>query len=220
MNLFHWVDKYSKRKSLLKEYYEFCDSDYSEIIKFISRLCLEMCVNRKLKKYEDLKSYFLSTSGAGDRFRCLKNAFRDLMLEIYLLFYQEVLPVFTTFNMYLQREEPLTYQLSEAQERFMNKLAARFIKPEVTQEIKKEEKSFAKLDISLQNQKHDINLGIAILTKRKLKQLLENGDISQEAFDKFFDGARAFFSKGYQYCVKWLPLEIPFFKIANLLILI
>ena len=42
-----------------------------------------------------------------------------------------------------------------------------------------------------------------ILTKRKVKQLLENGDISQEAFDKLFDGARAFFSKAYQYCVRW-----------------
>ena len=65
-------------------------------------------------------------------------------------FYQGVLPVFTTFNKYLQREEPLIYQLSEAQEHFMNKLAARFIKPEVIQEIKNKEKSLAKLDISLQ----------------------------------------------------------------------
>ena len=129
------------------------------------------------------------------------------MLEIYLLFYQGVLPVFTTFNKYLQREEPLIYLLSEAQERFMNKLAGRFIKPEVIQEIRNEEKSFAKLDISLQNQKDDIDLGIGILTKRKVKQLLENGYISQEAFDKFFDGARVFFSKAYQYCVMWLPPE-------------
>ena len=40
-----------------------------------------------------------------------------------------------------------------------------------------------------------------------MKQLLENGDISQEAFDKFFDGARVFFSKVYRHYVKWLPLE-------------
>ena len=129
------------------------------------------------------------------------------MLEIYLLFYQGVLPVFTTFNKYLQREEPLIYQLSEAKECFMNKLTARFIKPEVIQKIRNEKKSLAKLDISLQNQKDNIDLGIGILTKRKVKERLENGDISQEAFDRFFDGARAFFSKAYQYCVKRLPLE-------------
>ena len=66
------------------------------------------------------------------------------MLEIFSLFYQGLLPVFLTFNRYFQREVPLIYQLPEAQERFMNKWAARFIKPEVIQEIKNEEKSFAK----------------------------------------------------------------------------
>ena len=116
------------------------------------------------------------------------------MLEIYLFLYQGVLPIFTTLNKYLQKEEPLIYQLSEAQERFMNKSAARFIKPDVIQEIKNGEKFFVKVDISLQNQKNDIDFGIGILTKRKVKQLLENGDISQETFDKFFDGAKAFFS--------------------------
>ena len=146
VDLFHCFDKSSKQKSLLKEHYEFCDTDYSEIIKFISThwLCLGMCVNREPKKYEGLKPHFLSASGAGDRFRRLKNAFREPVLEIYLLFYQGLLPVFLTFNKYFQREVPLIYQLPEAQERFMNEWAARFINPEVIQEIKNEEKSFAK----------------------------------------------------------------------------
>ena len=55
-----------------------------------------------------------------------------------MLFYQGVLQVLTTVNRYLQREEPLIYQLFEAQEHFINKLAARFIKPEVIQKIKTE----------------------------------------------------------------------------------
>ena len=116
VELFYWFDQSSKRKSLPKEHSEFCDTDYSEIIKFISTrwLCLEICFNSELKKYEGLKSYFLTASGADDRSRRLKTPFRDPMLEIYLLFYQGVLPVFTTFNKYLQREEPLIYQLPEA----------------------------------------------------------------------------------------------------------
>ena len=36
IDLFHWFDKSSKLKSLLKEHYEFCDTDCSKIIKFIS----------------------------------------------------------------------------------------------------------------------------------------------------------------------------------------
>ena len=45
VDLFHWFHKSSKRKSLLKEHYGFCDTDYPEIIKFISTrwLRLEMC---------------------------------------------------------------------------------------------------------------------------------------------------------------------------------
>ena len=34
-----------------------------------------MCVNRKLKKHEGLKPYFLSASGAGDRFKRLEKYF-------------------------------------------------------------------------------------------------------------------------------------------------
>ena len=78
----------------------------------------------------------------------------------------------------------------------MNELAARFIiKPEVIQKIKNEEKSLAKLGISLQNQKDNVDLQTGILTRQRVEQLLENGDISQEAFEKFFDGARTFFLK-------------------------
>ena len=55
----------------------------------------------------------------------------------------------------------------------MNKLEARFINPEVIEEIKNKEKSFVKLDISLQNQKDGIHLGTGILTKRKVKQHLK-----------------------------------------------
>ena len=56
VGLFHWFDKSSKRKSLLKKHYEFCDTDYSEITKFISThwLCWEMCVNQKIPRLKIL----------------------------------------------------------------------------------------------------------------------------------------------------------------------
>ena len=216
VDLYHWFDKSSKRKSVLKEYYEFYDTDYAEVIKFISTwwLCLEMCINRELLKFQGLRSYFLSETFSNERYKRLEKVFNDPILEVYLMFYQGVLPVFTIFNRYLQREEPLIYQLHDAQERFMNKLASRFIKPEIIQENKNQGKSFAKLDISWENQKDDNDLGIGMITKRTLRQLFENGDISKKALDKFFDGARAFFSKAYEYCVKWLPLEDPLLKVT------
>ena len=89
VDLYHWFDKSSKRKNVLREYFEFCDMEYSEVIKFVSTrwLLLEFCVNRELKKYDGLKFYFLSEETREKRFQRLHEAFSNPMLEIYLLFY-------------------------------------------------------------------------------------------------------------------------------------
>ena len=86
--------------------------EYADAIKLVSTrwLCLEMCVNRELKKFKGLKSYFLSENfPGGNRFKHLKNNYSDNMTEIYLLFYQAVLPCFTNLNKIFQREEPPVY---------------------------------------------------------------------------------------------------------------
>ena len=71
MDFYHWFDKSSKKKSELKEYYDFYDTDYSEIIEFESPfwLCLEMWVNRGLKKHEGFKSYSLSEACLDEIFK-------------------------------------------------------------------------------------------------------------------------------------------------------
>ena len=62
VNLFLWFYKSTKRKNYLKEYYEFCDSEYEDLVKYGSTRLLssEWCINRELKKYTGLKPYFLS----------------------------------------------------------------------------------------------------------------------------------------------------------------
>ena len=52
VDLHHWFDKSSKLKNFLIEYLEFCDMEYSEVIKFVSTRwhSLALCANRKLKK--------------------------------------------------------------------------------------------------------------------------------------------------------------------------
>ena len=62
VDVYYWFDESSKYKCTIKEYYDFCDLEYADLIKFIStrRLCLELCVNREIKKYSGLKSYFQS----------------------------------------------------------------------------------------------------------------------------------------------------------------
>ena len=59
------------------------------MIKFVSSrwLCLELCVNRELKKYSELKRYFRLENFADRKFKRLQTSFNDSMSEIYLLFY-------------------------------------------------------------------------------------------------------------------------------------
>ena len=213
VDLFYWFNKSSKRKSALLEYYEFCDQEYEEVIRYVSTrwLCLEHCVNRELKKYEGLRSYFLSEGLKDDRFVRLETAFTDPMTELYLFFFQSSLVTFTNYNKFLQREDPLIYLTHSFMNNFMNKLATKFVKPEVIQAFKETEQPFSNLDISLANQKSDRYLFIGFMTRQKLNQLLKE-DIDDRIADKFFDAVRGFYETAYNYCRKWLPLNDPFLK--------
>ena len=114
---------------------------------------MERCVNRELKKYAGRKSYFLAEDLHDKRFKCLEESYKDPMTELYLLFFQSSIVTFTNFNKFLQREEPLIYSIYDHMQTFMNKLAGKFMKPNVIQELKNAKKSFPKLDISLESQK-------------------------------------------------------------------
>ena len=130
--------KSSTRKSALEVYYVFCDTEYTEVIRYASTswLCLERCVNRELQKYVALESYFKAKRLSDVRFKRLEAAFNNSLAELYLLFYQAVIPVFTTFNKMLQSEEPLIYFLYKCQKSFMNKPALKFVKPDITRTLK------------------------------------------------------------------------------------
>ena len=52
------------------------------------------------------------------------------------------------------------------------------------------------------NQKLDIDVPVCPLTRNDLKKFLHEGDIKQQALDKFYDGVREFYGCAYNYCVK------------------
>ena len=214
VDLFYWFDKSTKRKGALKEYFEFCDTNYEAVIKYVSVrwLCLEHCIARELKKYVALKSYFCSEDEQGNRFQRLYGAFDDPMTEIHLLFFQSTIAMFTKFNRFLQREDPLLYLMNTQMEAFMQKLAAKFVKPEKIMAHKQVKGSLKSLDISLDNQKQDESLSIGMVTKAKLRKLLNDGDIDLQSVDKFYDGVRAFYKISFAYCTKWLPLDNTLLK--------
>ena len=81
-------------------------------------LSLEAAVGRALKIYAALKSYFSSEQDTLPRFVCLENHFNNALVEIYLLFYQSILQVFTMFNLFLQRDDPLITRLHGSIQQF------------------------------------------------------------------------------------------------------
>ena len=134
------------------------------------------------------------------------------MTEVYLQFYQSTHPVFNTLNKLLQAEEPLLDRLHEVQQHFMTKLTSKFIEPQVVQNHLKSKNSFSTLDLSQCNQKADRELSVGLLTHSIIEYLLDKGDVSQYEVDRFYDGARAFFTKAFEYCSTWLRLDDDFLK--------
>lgn len=76
VDLFYWFEQSTKRKGLLNEFCSFCDVEYRKILKHISVrwLSLEIAVERALKQYVALKSYFLSSDENQARFKRLNVA--------------------------------------------------------------------------------------------------------------------------------------------------
>lgn len=62
IDTYYYFDKSTKRKSGLAEYCTFCDTQYRKILKHVSTrwLSLEQAVERVLRQYPGLRSYFLS----------------------------------------------------------------------------------------------------------------------------------------------------------------
>lgn len=128
VDIFYWFDKSTKRKGILREFCTFCDSEYHEVVRYVSVrwLSLERAVYRILQLYTSLQSYFKSEKESQARFRRLLSAFNDPMTEVYFLFYESVLPTFTHTNLLLQREDPNIYLVADAIRTFLKKLLSKF----------------------------------------------------------------------------------------------
>lgn len=149
---FYFFDKSTKRKSGLAEYCTFCDIQYRKILKHVSTrwLSLELAIDRTLRQYPALQSFFLSESkciscvyyclpnillsinlltlgSTCDRFNRLREAYSNPMTEVYLMFFQSVLQLFVALNKFLQREDPIIPVVCDQLHAFMKKLFGKFV---------------------------------------------------------------------------------------------
>ena len=210
VDLYYWFEKSTKRKNCLRSYCEFCDQEYRSIIKNVSTrwLSLETAINRCLKQYPSLKSYFLSEDDAAARFQRLKKLFENPMTEIYLLFFQSILPTLNCANKFLQREEPLIHLLQPQLLSLVKKLLSKFVKPSILVKSLKDLDGLYALQCSDEvNQVANRDLVIGFITKQEVNKLLHNGDISERQHSSFHAGTRKFFNCVTSYLLKWCPLR-------------
>jgi hypothetical protein len=206
VDIYFWFDKSTQRKAGLEDYCKFCDIEYRKVLKHVSTrwLSLELAIDRILKQYAALRSYFLSEDKADARFKRLNTNFTNPMAEVYLLFFSSILPVFTSFNKFMQREYPCIYILASQMKLFLQKLFGKFVKMEVIKNSSLLQVNFAEK----QNQLSDSSLFIGFATKQRLLQL-EREDITPHQKKQFFDSVRAFYSTVCEYAVSKFPWDDP-----------
>ena len=90
-------------------------------------LSLEKCMNRILKKFGSLKSYFLSEEWVDERFQRLHRWFSNPLLEPALMFQTNAVSMFTNFNLLLQRDEPSIHVLIAAMKSLGRKRASQIV---------------------------------------------------------------------------------------------
>ena len=193
----------------MQEYCQFCDYSYRAIVKHVSTrwLSLELAIERSLKQLQGLGSYFRSEDETRSRFGRLQRNFESPMLEVYLLFFQSVLPALTNANKFLQREEPLIHVLRSQLRSLLKKVMAKFIKPS---SIADAESRNVFSSFSFDDESHHLAPGdiwVGFQTKQIMTKLLNNGDISEHVQSKFLKAAKLFLIKVVTYLQKWCPID-------------
>ncbi|XP_071059765.1 uncharacterized protein [Pseudochaenichthys georgianus] len=171
------------------------------------------CLTRILQQYEPLASYFKSSDEKQPRFRRLLEAFSSPMTEVYLLFYQATLPVFSTFSLLLQREKSSIFLLHDEIRSFIRKLLSKFLKPAALQHQELHDILYKDPSNQLPGEK----LVIGFTTRGTLNRLLDAGDITPQQVQRFQQAAVAFLVRAVEYAMKKLPMREPLIKHAMFL---
>ena len=122
-----------------------------------------------------------------ERFRRLNDWFSNPLLEQALLFscLQRTISIFTNYNLLLQREEPTIHLVKLSMEVLARKLAARIIKPVVLRNVSSVKEIGLKDDIFIAVK----SIFVDGTTNAKLDRLLKEGDITQDQYNRFHEGA-------------------------------
>ena len=132
----------------------------------------------------------------------MQTLFESPIIEVCLLFYQAVLPMFTSLNIFLQRDTPCVHLLHNKLDSFVNKLFGKFLKISVIR-IAKEEGNLIDVDFhSTVNQLADTHIFVGFMTRQSLQKLLNDGYVSSSDVTKFYTAILRFYITAAEYVRK------------------
>ena len=131
-------------------------------------------------------------------------------MESHLMFYSSCLPMFTHYNLFLQRGDPLAHKVYPVTKSLVKKIGSRFLDPScfvegtVTEEIIDDEENYLPLE----------EVFIGLLTRKKLKKLFFEGDINKTQYNLIPKAAIAFYRESLRYVLNKMDMKSSFWSHA------
>ena len=141
------------------------------------------------------------------KFKCLQSACEDLLTEVHLYFYTFVLPLFTNYNLFLQRGDPLAHKVYPMTKELHRKTAIRFMKPDAFQV------NDVTVDLidDLENYLPLEEIFVSFTTKNLLKKLFSDGEIYKLQYN-VLEAARTFYKESLKYVIKKMDMTDAFWN--------
>ena len=145
------------------------------------------------------------------RFACLKKASADPITEAHIEFFSAALPLFTSYNLFLQRSDPLAHLVYPMTKSLIEKIVKRFLKLDVVQNITnktlEDEENYLPLS--------EVHIWLKPITI--LADLLEGIDgepISKTQHEKLLKACQGFYKSSLGYVMKKMDVNNEFWEHA------
>ena len=135
-------------------------------------------------------------------------------LQRCILFLQTIMPLFTRFNQLLQREDPMVHVLYSQMHKFLKGIMCRFVKPSVIKDAGDDD---TEIDYKDRNNHLDNDkVYIGLITRSKLRKLLDEGGISVPTQNRLLQRVIVFYETAVTYAIANLPFEDELLKHAQI----
>ena len=179
---------------------------------------MSTCIERVLKLFPSLKSYFLSLNPEvkkkvvelKTRKNRLINAFKHLLLNELLMFLDSTLPPLIQLNLLLQRVDPLIHILYDSLFSRTSLLLSRFVQPDLVRKYQRGEVSFDDIKNEVMNDDNILEnerLFVGIFVRGKINTLFEDGTINARQVKNFYTACLEFHRTAFLYAINNFPLK-------------